>query len=116
MPSTEPSYAPSATISLSLSAEALEKAAHILKNIAHPTRIAVVDLLRQCERMSVSELQEKLAIQDQALISHHLVTMRDRGILAAAKEGRNCYYSLADPMVLQILGCMQQCELPVKKK
>lgn len=99
-----------ADVSLSLDAETLEKAAHILRNIAHPIRISVVDLLRQRPRMSVGELQEKLGIEDTALVSHHLVTMRDRGILTACKEGRNCYYSLADDLVLQILGCLHHCE------
>lgn len=96
-----------ADIAVTISAERLEHAANILKNIAHPTRIAVIDLLRQCDRMTVSEIQEKLSIQDQALISHHLTTMRDRGILTCVKSGRNAFYSLGDDSVLGILDCIQ---------
>lgn len=92
-----------------IDAERLERAAYILKAVAHPQRIAIIDLLDQYERMNVSDLQEKLQIE-QALLSHHLNTMRDKGILKAEREGKFIYYSLIDTTIINIVHCINNCK------
>ena len=96
------------TIGLRIDAKKLERAAFILKAVAHPIRISVIDLLDQCGRLNVSELQSKLEIE-QALLSHHLTNMRDRGILTAEREGKCIYYSLADTTITNIIHCINSC-------
>jgi DNA-binding transcriptional ArsR family regulator len=96
------------TIEIRINTKKLEKAAFILKAVAHPVRIAIIDLLDQCGRMNVSELQSKLAIE-QALLSHHLTNMRDRGILSAEREGKCIYYSLTDKIITNIIHCINSC-------
>lgn len=96
------------TIELRIDAEKLERAAFVLKAVAHPVRIAIIDLLDQCGRLNVSELQNKLDIE-QALLSHHLTNMRDRGILSAEREGKCVYYSLTDATITNIIHCINSC-------
>jgi DNA-binding transcriptional ArsR family regulator len=87
----------------------LEKAAVILKTVAHPTRLAVIDLLGSHERLGVNEMCEILDCE-QSLLSHHLITMKQRGILQCAKEGQNVYYSLKEKDVLRLIECIENCD------
>lgn len=88
--------------------EKLEKAAFILKTVAHPKRLAILQLLNQNERLSVNEIGETLECE-QSLISHHLINMKLRGILKSQKDGLNRYYSLKEPEILNILDCIENC-------
>ena len=91
------------------SKEKLEKAAFILKTVAHPTRLAIIDLLGTQERMSVNELARVLECE-QSLLSHHLINMKLKGILRAEQEGQNRYYSLKERDVLKLIACIENCE------
>ncbi|GAA4430298.1 metalloregulator ArsR/SmtB family transcription factor [Pontibacter saemangeumensis] len=84
----------------------LERAAYVLKCMAHPMRLGIIDLLEQRERLTVSQLQEVLKIE-QSLLSHHLTNMRDKGILGTHREGKNIYYFLADKSISNIIACIQ---------
>ena len=53
----------------------LEKAAFILKSIAHPTRLAIIKALSERGLMAVSEISETLGLE-QSLTSHHLNIMK----------------------------------------
>jgi DNA-binding transcriptional ArsR family regulator len=88
--------------------EKLEKAAFILKTVAHPTRLAILQLLDKKKELSVNEICEILACE-QSLISHHLINMKLRGILKANKIGLNRYYSLKEPDVLKLIDCIENC-------
>ncbi len=92
-----------------LSQEKLEKAAFILKTIAHPTRLAVIELLQQHKELTVSELVE-LTNCEQSLLSHHLSNMKLKGLLSCRKEGLNMYYSLKEKQLLSVLKCIDKCE------
>ncbi|MCU0431326.1 MAG: metalloregulator ArsR/SmtB family transcription factor [Cytophagaceae bacterium] len=89
--------------------EKLEKAAYILKTIAHPTRLAVIALLEKGNKWSVTELCEALECE-QSLLSHHLTNMRAKGLLKAEKEGQQVFYSLREKNLLKILSCIQKCD------
>jgi ArsR family transcriptional regulator len=92
------------------SQERLEKAANVLKAIAHPIRIHIVSLLHEHTRMNVSELLEIIQI-DQGLLSHHLINMKDKGILSCEREGKNIYYSLKETAIVGVLECMKNCKI-----
>ena len=86
-----------AAIAYKINKEKLEKAAFILKTVAHPTRLAIVDLLSIQERLSVNEICTILECE-QSLLSHHLINMKLKGILRSEKDGLNVFYSLKENM------------------
>lgn len=88
----------------------LEKAAFVLKTIAHPTRLAIIDLLSKQGRKTVSEICLMLDLE-QSLASHHLNTMKLKGVLSSMKEGKNNYYDLKLMEVTQIISCIDNCDL-----
>ena len=89
-------------------AEKLERIAFILKTVAHPTRLGIIHLLEQHARLSVTDISDKLGIE-QSLMSHHLQNMRLKGILSAKKEGRSVLYSLKERDVSLIIECLENC-------
>lgn len=92
-----------------LSAEKLEKAAYILKTVAHPLRLGIVDILRNRDKVSVNEICQILD-SEQSLTSHHLNNLRAGGLLGFVKEGKQVYYFLKFKEVSQIIDCIQKCD------
>ncbi len=88
--------------------ERMEKAAYTLKAISNGTRLCVISLLSQKEEMNVSQLGEELNCE-QSLLSHHLTDMRAKGILNCRRDGKNCYYSLKNKQMIQIIDCIRTC-------
>ncbi|HEY4649871.1 MAG TPA: metalloregulator ArsR/SmtB family transcription factor [Pontibacter sp.] len=88
----------------------LERAAYVLKCVAHPIRISIIDLLEQKDRLTVSELQEILKIE-QSLLSHHLTNMRDKGVVDTSREGKNVYYFLTDATISDIIDVINSCKV-----
>ena len=86
----------------------MEEAAYTLKAISNGTRLCVISLLSQKEEMNVSQLGEELQCE-QSLLSHHLTDMRAKGILNCRREGKNCFYSLKNKHIVQILECIKTC-------
>jgi ArsR family transcriptional regulator, virulence genes transcriptional regulator len=91
-----------------LQIEQLEQAASMLKAIAHPMRIAIINFLEDGKRMTVTEIHEKLAIE-QSTTSHHLGILKDKGVLSSKREGKNTYYFLRVDSLAKILDCINQC-------
>lgn len=96
-------------LKVTLTDKKLERAAYVLKTVAHPVRIAIIDLLNQKREISVGDLTEALGVE-QAVVSHHLTKMRDKQILEIRREGRNVYYRLTDDTITNIIGCIDSCE------
>ena len=88
--------------------EKLKKVAEILKTIAHPVRLSIIEMLANDTSLTVTELKAATAIE-QSLLSHHLIKMKDKGILLSYREGKNSYYKLVDEHILQIFTCMEGC-------
>ncbi|TFZ63878.1 transcriptional regulator [Hymenobacter sp. UV11] len=86
----------------------MEKVAFILKTTAHPMRIAIVQLLAANDSLSVTEICERLN-SEQSLISHHLATMKSKGILGSSRSGKNIYYSLKMREVIDVIQCLAAC-------
>ena len=62
-----------------LNPESLEKAANMLKAIAHPVRISIVGCLEDGKKRTVTEIHKQLGIE-QSTASHHLGILKDRGV------------------------------------
>jgi ArsR family transcriptional regulator len=88
----------------------LEKAAFILKSIAHPSRLAIIDILSKQEWAAVSDLSYKLELE-QSLTSHHLNMMKTKGVLESKREGKSIKYKLKLQEVVQVLSCIEHCNL-----
>jgi DNA-binding transcriptional ArsR family regulator len=86
----------------------LEKAAGMLKAIAHPVRISIVRLLADGKKRNVTDIHRSLQIE-QATASHHLVILKDRGVLISSREGKNIWYYLKHPGLKSILEEVGEC-------
>lgn len=91
-----------------LNPETLEKAAGMLKAIAHPVRISIVQYLEDGKKRTVTEIHKKLGIE-QATASHHLVILKDRGVLSSKREGKNTWYYLKHPNLRNVLSSIGDC-------
>jgi DNA-binding transcriptional ArsR family regulator len=80
----------------------------MLKVIAHPVRLAILDLLTENKKMTVLEIQEALHLE-QAIASQHLTLMEDKGVLISEKVSRNKYVSLRYPKMKNIVVCLENC-------
>lgn len=100
--------ASSVAVDMGLSIEKMEKVAFILKTTAHPTRIAIVQLLAAQDSLSVTDISEKLHVE-QSLLSHHLAGMKLKGILSSTREGKNIYYALKMREVIDVIQCLAAC-------
>lgn len=80
--------------------------ADIFQALAHPTRIAIIELLGSGE-LSAGELIEKLGME-QANISQHLGVLRAKQIVVNRKAGNQVFYSVRDPILLEVLALMRR--------
>lgn len=81
-----------------------EYKAQVIKAMAHPSRLMMIDALADGERC-VCELQE-LVGSDMSTVSKHLSVLKSAGIVNSRKEGLQVYYSLRVPCILKFLGCI----------
>ena len=81
-----------------------EQKARILKAMAHPSRMAMIDALAAGERC-VCELREVVG-SDMSTVSKHLSLMKSAGIVADRKVGLQVYYRLRVPCILKFFGCI----------
>ncbi|MEM7102403.1 MAG: metalloregulator ArsR/SmtB family transcription factor [Bacteroidota bacterium] len=91
-----------------IDAEKLERIAFILKTVAHPVRLGIISLLESNKELTVTDICETIQTE-QSLTSHHLNTMKLKGILNSRKKGRNVFYSLKEKDVTQIIRCLDNC-------
>jgi DNA-binding transcriptional ArsR family regulator len=64
--------------------------------------LAIADLLAEYKRLSVTEIYSMLSIE-QAIASHHLGILKDKGVLTAERKGKKIFYSLATSKIERIL-------------
>ncbi|MEN6427840.1 MAG: metalloregulator ArsR/SmtB family transcription factor [Phycisphaerales bacterium] len=84
-------------------------AAEVLKAVAHPLRLMIVETLQDGER-SVGEIMDALG-EKQAITSQQLNLMKDKGVLTSRREGAKVFYRIQNPNVIRVLGCVyDHCE------
>lgn len=91
-----------------LNPESLEKAAGMLKAIAHPVRISIIGYLEKSMNRTVSEIHKSLNIE-QSAASHHLGILKDKGVLGSRREGKNTFYFLRNDHIAPLLSCIGEC-------
>ena len=80
--------------------------ADFFQALAHPTRIAIVEQLRNGE-LSAGALIERLGIE-QANASQHLAVLRTKNIVKSRKEANQVFYSVRDPLIIEVLDIMRR--------
>jgi DNA-binding transcriptional ArsR family regulator len=91
-----------------LDTEMLDRAAGMLKAIAHPMRIAILNHLEDGKSLTVTEIHKLLNIE-QSTTSHHLGILKDKGVLASRREGKNTFYYLKHNSLRNIVECVSKC-------
>ncbi|MFH2055069.1 MAG: metalloregulator ArsR/SmtB family transcription factor [bacterium] len=82
-----------------------EMRAAIIKALAHPTRLFIVDELARGERC-VCELTEMIG-DDISTVSKHLAVLKRAGLVEDDKRGLQVWYRLRVPCILKFFGCVE---------
>src|SRR3954463_4824601 len=76
-----------------LGGEEAQRAAERAKAFSDPTRLMLATALREGGELCVCDLSW-ISERKQALVSHHLRALRDRGLVRSRREGKLVMYSL----------------------
>ncbi|OPY88122.1 MAG: putative HTH-type transcriptional regulator [Smithella sp. PtaU1.Bin162] len=82
-----------------------EARAKIIKAMAHPSRLFIIEELSKHERC-VGELTEMIG-SDASTVSKHLSVLKNAGLVTDEKRGNSIYYSLRVPCIMQFMGCVE---------
>jgi DNA-binding transcriptional ArsR family regulator len=91
-----------------LNPEKIERAANMIKAISHPMRLAILGYLGEGNQLSVTEIHNLLKIE-QSTASHHLGILKDKGILASVRQGKNTLYYLKRKNLSTLIKCISEC-------
>ncbi|MCP4591966.1 MAG: winged helix-turn-helix transcriptional regulator [bacterium] len=89
-----------------LPASVLEQSACILRVLAHPHRLKIIELLASQE-VTVGEVAVEVGIPPNAC-SQHLNMMKAHGVLSSRREGKVIYYRVEDPRAINVLDCIRR--------
>jgi ArsR family transcriptional regulator len=81
-----------------------ENVAEVLKAVAHPVRLQIVELL-ETKEMCVGDIVTALGVK-QAITSQQLNMMRDKGVLNCRRNGTKVYYRIENRNVVRLLHCI----------
>jgi len=89
--------------------------AKVVKAMAHPVRLMVIEFLKNGEH-SFSEVFDLFKL-DKSTVSKHLLVLKEAGIISSRKEGTNMIYKLEVPCVIDFFSCVTAViESNVKKQ
>jgi DNA-binding transcriptional ArsR family regulator len=80
--------------------------AEIFQALAHPTRIAIVEALRDGE-VSAGGLLAYVQVEP-ANLSQHLAVLRTKQVVSSRKAGNQVYYTLRNPVLIDVLDLLKQ--------
>jgi len=83
-----------------------EARANVVKALAHPTRLFIVDELSRRERC-VCELRNMVGA-DISTVSRHLSVLKQAGLVEDEKRGLQVWYRLRVPCILNFFGCVEE--------
>ncbi len=89
----------------SITKQKYEARAKVIKAMAHPTRLFIVDELARGERC-VCELRDMIGA-DISTVSKHLSVLKQAGIVEHEKRGLQVWYNLRVPCILKFFGCVE---------
>ena len=83
----------------------LDARARVLKAMAHPSRLFILEELEKGERC-VCDLTEQIGV-DVSTVSKHLSVLKQAGIVRDDKRGNQVFYRLCVPCILNFFGCVE---------
>lgn len=86
--------------------EMMARMAQVLKLLAHPQRLKVVEILDGRDEVPVRRIAEWLALPH-AATSQHLNQMKRVGLLESERRGKEVWYRIADRRCINILKCIR---------
>jgi DNA-binding transcriptional ArsR family regulator len=92
-----------------LDAEKLEEVASKLRAVAHPMRVAIIQILDENKQLNVTQIYKKLGIE-QATASHHLNILKTKGVLGSKRDGKQTFYSIKQDSIIRIVDCVSRCK------
>ncbi len=91
-----------------------EHVAEVLKAVAHPVRLQIIELL-ETKEMCVGDIVDAVGGK-QAITSQQLNMMKDKGVLSCRRDGAKVYYRIEDKNVIKLLHCIyDSCERTGRK-
>lgn len=79
----------------------------LLKSLAHPTRLQILERLRNEDELCVCDIYEYLGLE-QSNVSQHLKILKDQNILASRKDGLKVMYSVKYPDIYKVLNIIKK--------
>jgi len=86
-------------------ADRFEERAKVVKAMAHPSRLKMIDELSRGDRC-VCDLRD-LVGADMSTVSKHLTVLKKAGIVEDERRGKNIYYRLRVPCVINFFHCIE---------
>jgi ArsR family transcriptional regulator, arsenate/arsenite/antimonite-responsive transcriptional repressor len=87
-----------------ISFEEAEIRTKIIKSLAHPARLMIVELLKEGET-SFSKIHD-LFKSDKSTVSKHILVLKEAGIVSSRKSGQDMFYKLEVPCITEFFGCV----------
>lgn len=75
----------------------------LLKCICDETRFDILEMLQKKDELCVSDFVDKLK-KDQPLISHHLKTLKQCGIVKSREDGKKMMYKIANDQLSELIS------------
>lgn len=85
----------------------LEKSTEVLRAVAHPIRLTIIDLLSATDSMTVTDIHKTINIE-QAIASHHLRILKDKRIVIANRVGKNTFYALRTKSFRSLIDTLKE--------
>jgi ArsR family transcriptional regulator len=82
-----------------------EARAKIIKAMAHPSRLFIIEELNKKERC-VNELTDMIGA-DTSTVSKHLSVLKNAGLVSDEKRANSIYYTLRCPCIMDFVGCVE---------
>lgn len=92
-------------ITKSVDQNRVKERAKVMKAMAHPSRLMIIDELAHGERC-VCELQE-LVGHDMSTVSKHLTVLKTSGVVKGERRGKQIFYTLKVPCILNFFHCIE---------
>lgn len=83
-----------------------ETRSKVLKALAHPTRLKLVDILSDHDEVCVCDLTEAVGT-DMSTVSRHLSQLKNAGIVESEKHGQMVFYRLRVKCLTRLFSCIE---------
>lgn len=85
----------------------INQTAELLKVIANPIRLKIILLLASQGPCKVSGIQDQLVLE-QSLLSHHLIKLKDKGVLICQRKGKEIHYEVHSSLSNELTNLLSE--------